>query len=152
MMSVTFYLLLGICYSLYDTCNLKPATSCKILIPFAPVVRLALVFFPSFVFWGLYFYLNLYPDFWRASWYLGAILPNISSFEDKFESRLFMASRIFLFIDGGGYCLYEHKRGGLQVLGRVYIFHFHDQAPFEDKFESCLFMAYHSLVLDSQSF
>ena len=42
-MSVTCYLLLAICYSLSDTCYLKLATSCKNLIPFAPVVRLALV-------------------------------------------------------------------------------------------------------------
>ena len=43
MMSVTCYLLLTICYTLSDTCYLKLATSCKNLIPFAPVVRLALV-------------------------------------------------------------------------------------------------------------
>ena len=42
-MSVTCYLFLAICYSLSDTCYLKLATSCKNLIPFAPVVRLALV-------------------------------------------------------------------------------------------------------------
>ena len=40
---VTCYLLLVICYSLSDTSYLKLATSCKNLIPFAPVVRLALV-------------------------------------------------------------------------------------------------------------
>ena len=45
MMSVTCYRLLAICYSLYDTCYLKLASSCKNLIPFAPVVRLALVTF-----------------------------------------------------------------------------------------------------------
>ena len=42
-MGFTCYLLLAICYSLSDTCYLKLATSCKNLIPFAPVVRLALV-------------------------------------------------------------------------------------------------------------
>ena len=45
MLPVTCYLLLAICYSLSDTCYLKLATSCKNLIPFAPVVRLALVIF-----------------------------------------------------------------------------------------------------------
>ena len=45
MMSVTCYLLLAICYSLSDTCYLKLASSYKNLIPFAPVVRLALVLF-----------------------------------------------------------------------------------------------------------
>ena len=43
-MSVICYLLLAICYSLSNTCYLKLATSCKNLIPFAPVVRLALVY------------------------------------------------------------------------------------------------------------
>ena len=42
-MSVTCYLLLAICYLLSDTCYLKIATSCENLIPFASVVRLALV-------------------------------------------------------------------------------------------------------------
>ena len=46
-MSVTCYLFLAICYSLSDTCYLKLATSCKNLIPFAPVVRLALVLYHS---------------------------------------------------------------------------------------------------------
>ena len=41
-MSVTCYLSLTICYKLSDTCYLKLATSCENLIPFAPVVRLAL--------------------------------------------------------------------------------------------------------------
>ena len=36
--------LLAICYLLSYACYLKLATSCKYLIPFAPVVRLALVF------------------------------------------------------------------------------------------------------------
>ena len=43
MMSVTCYLLLAICYLLSDTCYLKLVTSCKNLIPFAPVVWLGLV-------------------------------------------------------------------------------------------------------------
>ena len=37
-------MLLAICYLLSDTSYLKLATSYKNLIPFAPVVRLALVF------------------------------------------------------------------------------------------------------------
>ena len=37
--------LLAICYLLSYACYLKLATSCKYLIPFAPVVRLALVFY-----------------------------------------------------------------------------------------------------------
>ena len=45
MMSVTCYLILAIYYLLSDTCYLKLAPSCKNLIPFAPVVRLALVYF-----------------------------------------------------------------------------------------------------------
>ena len=43
MMSLACYLLLAICYSLSDTCYLKLATFCKNSIPFAPVVRRALV-------------------------------------------------------------------------------------------------------------
>ena len=38
------YLILAIYYLLSDTCYLKLATSYENLIPFAPVVRLALVF------------------------------------------------------------------------------------------------------------
>ena len=50
-MSLTCYLLLAIWYSISDTCYLKLASSCKNLIPFAPVVRPALVLmaFSSFL-------------------------------------------------------------------------------------------------------
>ena len=50
---------------------------------------------------GLNFNSYLYPLFASASLNIGATVSNISSFDDKDESRLFTASGMFLITEGG---------------------------------------------------
>ena len=55
-----------------------------------------------FIVWfGLFSNLYSYPAFFRASWYLGATLSNISLLEDSPLNLLFMAIGMFFVMLGG---------------------------------------------------